>query len=155
MAELGVAYGASAKMISEFALRRTLHLSDTFEGLPVVSEVDSPKFAKGQFLSRLEEVRKYLDGRNVCFHKGLFPDTAEAVKDQVFSFVHLDADLYESTIAGLRFFYPRMCPGAILICHDYLTSAGVNAALRDFFDDKPEPVIELTGYQCMVVKLGV
>jgi O-methyltransferase len=34
--------------------------------------------------------------------------------------VHLDADLYESTLAGLTFRYTRMLPGAILICHDYL-----------------------------------
>jgi hypothetical protein len=89
----------------------------------------------------------------VRFHKGLFPVTTEPVKDKAFSFVHLDADLYESTMAGLNFFYPRMSPGAILICHDYLTSNGVNAAFRTFFADKPEPVIELTGYQCMVVKV--
>ena len=154
MAELGVAYGASAKLISEFTFRRPLHLFDTFEGLPEVSEVDSPKFTKGQFQSRLEDVQEYLDGRNVQFHKGLFPATAEAVKDKMFSFVHLDADLYESTLEGLKFFYPRMCPGAILICHDYLTSEGVNAAMRDFFYDRPEPVVEVTGYQCMVMKLG-
>jgi O-methyltransferase len=67
--------------------------------------------------------------------------------------VHLDADLYESTMAGLEFFYPRMPPGAILICHDYLSSEGVNAAFGEFFADKPEPVIELTGYQCLVVKV--
>jgi hypothetical protein len=76
------------------------------------------------------------------------------VKDKLFSFVHLDADLYDSTIAGLQFFYPRMFPGAILICHDYLTAEGVNAAFTEFFAANPEPVIELTGYQCMVVKVG-
>ena len=36
MAELGVASGASAKLISEYAPSRTLHLFDTFEGLPDV-----------------------------------------------------------------------------------------------------------------------
>jgi hypothetical protein len=46
-----------------------------------------------------------------------------------------------------------MLPGAILICHDYLTSTGVNAAFKEFFADKPEPVVELTGYQCMIVKI--
>ncbi|MEP6962582.1 MAG: TylF/MycF/NovP-related O-methyltransferase [Acidobacteriota bacterium] len=154
MAELGVAYGASAKLISEYAPNRALHLFDTFEGLPAPTQVDSPKFAGGQFPSRLEDVQRYLDGRKVHFYKGLFPVTAKPVQDRMFSFVHLDADLYESTIAGLKFFYPRMCPGAILICHDYLTSEGVNAAFREFFADKPEPVIELTGYQCMFVKVG-
>jgi O-methyltransferase len=153
MAELGVAYGASAKLISEYAPSRTLHLFDTFDGLPAGTDVDSPKFNKGQFASKLEDVQKYLEKRNVRFYKGLFPDTTESVRDKTYSFVHLDADLYESTMAGLKFFYPRMCPGAILICHDYLTSEGVNAAFKEFFVDKPEPVIELTGYQCMVVKV--
>jgi hypothetical protein len=30
----------------------------------------------------------------------------------------------------------------------------VNRAFEEFFADKPEPVIELTGYQCMIVKLA-
>ena len=153
IAELGVAYGASANLISEYAAGRTLHLFDTFDGLPAPADIDSSKFQCGQFQSRLEEVQEYLNGRNVRFHKGLFPGTAEPVKDKVFSFVHLDADLYEGTITGLKFFYPRMLPGAILICHDYLTSTGVNAAFKEFFADKPEPVVELTGYQCMIVKI--
>jgi hypothetical protein len=63
-------------------------------------------------------------------------------------------DLYESTLSCLRFFYPRLSPGGILISHDYLTAEGVNAAFREFFAGKPEPVIELTGYQCMIVKLA-
>jgi O-methyltransferase len=154
MAELGVASGASAKLISDYAPSRTLHLFDTFDGLPDVTEADSPHFARGQYSSLVADVQEYLGGRNVRFYKGLFPATAEPVKDNLFSFVHLDADLYESTIAGLQFFYPRMCPGAILICHDYLTSEGVNAAFREFFAAKLEPVIELTGYQCLVVKVG-
>jgi len=154
MAELGVAYGASAKLISEFAAGRMLHLFDTFEGLPEVADVDSSKFAGGQYRSEFQDVQKYLDGRQVRFYKGFFPATAEPVQDKKFSFVHLDADLYESTLAGLHFFYPRMLPGAILICHDYLTSQGVNMAFNEFFAGKQEPVIELTGYQCMIVKVG-
>jgi hypothetical protein len=30
----------------------------------------------------------------------------------------------------------------------------VNQAFLEFFADKQEPVIELTGYQCMVVKIA-
>lgn len=146
MAELGVAFGASARLICDFAPGRTLHLFDTFEGLPAPGEADGSRFVEGAFRSRLEEVREYLDGKRIRLHKGTFPETGEAVADHRFSLVHLDADLYESTLAGLEFFYPRMCPGGVLICHDYLTSNGVNTAVRMFFDEKPEPVIELTGY---------
>jgi O-methyltransferase len=154
LAEIGVAYGASAKLISEYAPAKPLHLFDTFDGLPSPGAIDSPKFSAGQFKSSLEDVRQYLAGRQVHFYQGLFPSTAEPVKDKMFSFVHVDVDLYESTLACLKFFYPRLSPGGILISHDYLTADGVNAAFSEFFADKPEPVIELAGYQCMVVKLG-
>lgn len=42
----------------------------------------------------------------------------------------------------------------MLISHDYLLAKGVKAALTEFFVNKPEPVIELTGDQCMIVRLG-
>jgi O-methyltransferase len=154
LAEVGVAYGASAKLISEQAPAKSLHLFDTFDGLPSPGSVDSPKFFMGQFKSSLNDVRKYLDSRQAHFYQGVFPSTSEPVKDKMFSFVHLDVDLYESTLACLQFFYPRLSTGGILISHDWLTAEGVNMAFREFFADKPEPVIELIGYQCMIVKLG-
>lgn len=154
LAEVGVAYGASAKLIQQHAHGKLLHLFDTFEGLPDTTTKDSAKFSKGQFRSDLDSVRRYLLPDNVRFYKGFFPGTAEPVKDTMFSFVHVDVDLYESTLACLQFFYPRLSPGGILISHDYLTAEGVNAAFEEFFADRPEPVIELTGYQCMIVKLA-
>lgn len=154
MAEVGVSTGGSAKMISNYAPTRTLHLFDTFAGLPKPHAVDSARFKPGQYASDFEKVQKYLNGCNVRFYKGLFPDTAKDVPDVRFAFVHLDADLYEGTKAGLEWFYPRMSPGAILICHDFVTSEGVNRAFEEFFKDKPEVYIELTGSQCMFVKQG-
>ena len=154
LAELGVASGASARLIAKHAGERTLHLFDTFEGLPAPETGDSAKFAAGDFRNHLEDVRKYLAGLNCRFYKGLFPATAAPVANLQFSFVHLDVDLYESTRAGLEFFYPRMSRGGIIISHDYLSADGVDRAVAEFFADKPEPVIEMVGgYQCLVVKL--
>jgi hypothetical protein len=62
-------------------------------------------------------------------------------------------DLFESTMAALEFFYPRMNPGAILVSHDYVEFAGVRRAFDEFFEHKSEPVIELSGNQCLVVKV--
>jgi hypothetical protein len=130
-----------------------LHLFDTFEGLPRVdAQKDSAKFLEGDFRGDLSYVRDYVGGDRVCYHKGLFPATASAVEDRTFAFVHLDVDLYQSTLDGLKFFFPRMARGGIIISHDYLSAEGVNLAFKEFFEDKPEPVIELSGYQCMVVK---
>ncbi len=153
MAELGVAGGASAKMIAARAPERVLHLFDTFEGLPDPSEKDDSRFKGRQYRHTLEDVRGYLNSGNLRFHKGLFPESAGSLADTRFAFAHLDADLYESTKAGLEWFYPRMSRGGILVCHDYDTSEGVNRAFEEFFADKPEPYFDLVGSQCMFVKM--
>jgi O-methyltransferase len=153
MVEFGVAYGASARLIGEYGGGRTLHLFDTFAGLPAPGRHDSPRFREGAYSCSLESVQKYLAGLPCRFYEGYFPSTAEPLKESVFSFVHLDVDLYESTLEGLKFFYPRMSRGGILISHDYQSSAGVDRAFREFFNRKPEPVVSLNGFQCLVAKL--
>ncbi|MGB8521483.1 MAG: TylF/MycF/NovP-related O-methyltransferase [Candidatus Acidiferrales bacterium] len=153
IAEVGTALGGSARLIGEYSGGKTIHVFDTFEGLPE-PDVRDLGFKKGAYACSLEEVQNYLKGLPVEFHKGLFPDSAASLRAGRFSFVHLDVDLYQSTLDCLRFFYPRMNPGGIIISHDYITAVGVDRAFAEFFVDKPEAPIELIGYQVMVVKLS-
>jgi len=46
-----------------------------------------------------------------------------------------------------------MAPGGILISHDYQSAAGVDRAFQEFFAGKPETVVSLSGFQCLVTKL--
>lgn len=136
LAEVGVYKGGSAKLICEAKGDRPLHLFDIFEEIPK------------------EDVGNYLkEYKNVYFYQGLFPTTAEPIKNNKFSFVHFDVDTYESTLSCLEFFHPRMNRGGIIISHDYICYAGVRKAFDGFFEDKTEPVIEMSGSQCLVVKL--
>ncbi len=155
IAEVGCYRGGSAKLICEAKGNKTLHLFDTFEGLPDLCPYDdSKRFKKGQYSAPLKAVRNYLKKySNVLFYKGLFPSTAEPIKNKKFSFVHLDVDLYESTLACIKFFYPRMNKGGIIISHDYICAPGVRKAFDEFFKDKPEPIIEMSGSQCLIVKV--
>ncbi len=154
IAEVGVYKGGSAKLICEAKGNKTLHLFDTFEGTPKVDEIDTPQFYKGQYAALLEDVKNYLKKyKNVYFYKGLFPATAEPVKDKKFSFVNLDVDTYRSTLDCLKFFYSRMNKGGIIISHDYISAPGVRKAFDEFFKDKPEPIIEMSGSQCLIVKV--
>lgn len=154
MAEVGVYEGGSARIILEAESQKTLHLFDTFEGLPEVSDEDSTWFARGQYRGPLEVVKRNLaDFPNVRFYRGLFPvDTAHEVEDVVFSFVNLDVDIYSSTRDSLEFFYPRLAKGGILMSHDYVSANGVRKAFDEFFADKPEPLVEMSGSQVLVVK---
>lgn len=153
MAEVGTYNGGSAKIICEVKGDTPLHLFDTFQGIPEVEEIDEGLFAVGMYAASLETVRNYLkDYQNVFFYKGIFPATATPVEGKTFSFVHLDVDTYKSTLSCLEFFYPRMKRGGIILSHDYLNAAGVTKAFDEFFEKKPEPVIMLTGRQCLTVK---
>lgn len=69
-----------------------------------------------------------------------------------FSLVHLDLDLAEGTAAALTYFYPRMVPGGIILCHDHSILPGVASALEDFLADKPELLIKFPTTLAMVVK---
>jgi hypothetical protein len=154
MAEVGTYNGGSAKIICEVKGDRPLHLFDTFKEIPEVEEIDG-KFAVGQYAASLETVMSYLkDYPNVFFYKGIFPTTAKPVERKTFSFVHLDVDTYKSTLSCLEFFYPRMSTGGIILSHDYLTAFGVTKAFDEFFGERLEPVISLTGRQCLIMKLS-
>ena len=156
IAEVGVYKGGSAKVICEAKGNRVLYLFDTFAGMPEVSEKDKGVFRTGQDFALMNCATEYLkDYKNVHFFKGIFPDTAEPIKDKKFSFVHLDVDIYESVRDCLEFFYPRMSKGGIIITHDYIqTVFGVREAVNTFLKDKPEPIIELLRSQAMIVKLS-
>jgi O-methyltransferase len=153
-AEVGVYNGGSAKIICEVKGDKPLHLFDTFEGIPEVEEIDKGKFVAGDWTASLETVMSYLrDYPNVFFYKGIFPTTAKPVEGKTFSFVHLDVDTYKSTLSCLEFFYPRMSAGGIILSHDYSYASGVTKAFDEFFEKRLEPIISLTGTQCLIMKL--
>lgn len=155
IAELGVFNGGSAKLMCEIENRKHIFLFDTFEGLPETTDIDN--LNKGDVCGdTFEHVQQYLVSYpNIIFQKGFFPETTATVEEkQRFSFVHLDADTYQSTLAALTFFYPRLSKGGAIISHDYRCkhTLGVKKAFDEFFQGKPEPLIELWDTQVLIVK---
>ncbi|MBN2578423.1 MAG: class I SAM-dependent methyltransferase [Pirellulales bacterium] len=154
MAEVGVYEGGSARLLCEVKGDAELHLFDTFEGLPRGTTHDRSVHRVNQYPCSLESVQGYLkDYPNVHFHQGLFPDSAQDLEKKTYSFVHLDVDLYESTLAGLEYFYPLLIPGGVILSHDYSLLVGVRKAFDEFLRDKRERPVELPSTQCMLIKL--
>lgn len=158
IAEVGVFQGGSAKLICEArSENKNVHLFDTFEGLPETTKFDG-KLQIGEYSAVFEDAKKYLkDYSNLHLHKGTFPDTARPIIGRSFSFVHLDVDTYVSTLECIKFFYPLMSKGGVILSHDYTInrslSGPVKKAFTEFFFDKTETVMEFPTSQCMVVKL--
>ncbi len=118
-AELGVYRGGFARCINALLPERTLYLFDTFEGF-------DPAEARGQGGGFVEAHRNTSAGRvlrllphpeKAVIRQGLFPASAEGISES-FALVSLDVDLEESTLAGLRWFVPRMRAGGYLLLHD-------------------------------------
>ena len=140
-AEVGVYKGGSAKLIASILKNKTVHLFDTFEGMP--EDDDQPDgHEAGTFCdTSLSEVKRYLSGLDNCeFHKGFFPSTAKLLGETKFSFVHLDADIYQTTKAGIEFFFPRLTSGGIIFFDDYtsLECPGIKKAVDEYFSEKEE-----------------
>jgi O-methyltransferase len=138
-AEVGVYRGDFAKYINLLFPDRRLYLFDTFEGFPEVhSKIDRERgFSTGDqdwSGTSVELVIQQMPyPNNVVIKKGIFPETAKDVNDR-FCFVSLDVDLYEPIKEGLRFFYPLLSPGGVIMVHDFNNSGykGVREAVLEF-----------------------
>lgn len=152
LAEAGVYMGATAAVMLSASEGKQIHFFDTFDGLPGSEN----QFKQGEWNARIEAVRINLTrwSDRIEFHPGFFPESARGLEHLVFSFVHLDLDLYQSTIDALHWFWPRLTPGGAFLSHDYPLSAGVVRAFHEFFADQSIPFFPLSGQQVLAVKLS-
>ena len=137
VAECGVYRGGSARLLARFVMSGEVFLFDTFAGLPAPVDKDGD-WAQGEFGSTSVEVVEATLGelRPRCrLIPGLIPDTFGAIPEgTAFDLVHLDLDLYEPTLEGLRYFWPRLRPGGAVVVDDYgfPSCIGVRHAVEEF-----------------------
>jgi len=160
-AELGVYRGETAQFIHEMDSSRAFHLFDTFEGFDEqdlrLEKSEDEKYSTDNFAdTSLEQVKDFIEGNeNVHFHVGFFPNSAKGLKEGQYAFVHLDADLYQPTLAALNYFYPKLNAGGVMIIHDYNhTWEGLRRAVDEFLERIPETIVAIADWQgsVMIVK---
>jgi O-methyltransferase len=157
VAEVGVYKGGTARMFAKIfaGTGKTVHLFDTFSGMPPVDPTrDLHRESDFDDVS-LEGVTAYLaDCSNVRLYQGFFPATAGPIEQTKFCFVHADVDIHQSVLDCCRFFYPRLVPGGVLIFDDYGRNScpGAKQAVDDFFADTPEKPVYVPTGQAFIVK---
>jgi len=152
-AELGVYKGGTAFLIGNALLSKKIHLFDTFKGLPETNAV-LDLHATGDFGDvNLQSVKELLLDPKYLFYEGHFPATAKSLNSK-FCFVHLDADLFQSTYDALIRFWPLLTSGGIIIGDDYGWSfcPGVKLAFDRFSEESGTQVIYFPNGQCMLIK---
>lgn len=140
VAELGCYRGDTSWQLNVLMPDRKLYLFDTFEGFDE-RDVDMERklgcsdaqtgLYSGTDKEKLME-RMPLPGQ-VVIRKGWFPETAFDIEDETFCLVCMDVCLYQPTLAGLEFFFPRMGRGGVILlsgCSD-TRYRGVAKAVED------------------------
>jgi O-methyltransferase len=151
-AELGVFKGQTAKLIHYYCPDRNLYLFDTFSGFDKrdinqeSSQIKDSESILAFLDTSAEAVIKNIQpiNDNISIIKGYFPKSIPGdLNNKQYAFVHLDADLYLPTLEGLKFFYPKVTKGGIIICHDYNAWPGVRKAVDEFLHGKAEIAIPM------------
>ena len=142
VAEIGVYKGGTAKLLAILCARnsKSLHLFDTFEGLPP-TDLEKDILKEGDFGdTSLQKVQSFLDDNaNVTLYPGIFPATSAPIEDKIFCLVHIDVDIFQSVMDCCHFYYPRVVPGGMMVFDDYgdISCPGAKMAVDEFFRDKP------------------
>jgi O-methyltransferase len=162
MAECGVFRGGTAHLLAatlrDDAAKATLHLFDSFQGMPDSAEPDRDYHVPGDFgntsVTRVQQRLSAFDF--VRFHVGFVPDTfSDLDAASRFSFVHVDMDICPSTYECCKWFWPRLTSGGVMVFDDYgfyPYRAAARAAVDDFFIDEVEKPILLPTGQAIVLK---
>lgn len=122
---------------------RTVWAADSFEGLPrpdaerYPSDAGDTHWQQDIYAVSLTEVKanfaRYgLLDRQVRFLKGWFRDTLPAAPIDRLAILRLDGDIYESTMDGLRYLYPKVSPGGWVIVDDYGAISGCRTAVDEY-----------------------
>lgn len=129
--ELGCWQGASINAMAQYFPERRFYGFDSFEGLPEAWSL----LPQGSF-NLNGEVPQGLP--NVTFIKGWFDDTLPTFlreHAEPISFLHIDCDLYVSTMSALRIFRNRLRPGTEVVLDDYMLEPGWAKAEHKAFHD--------------------
>ncbi len=162
IAECGAWKGLSSYFLCHYA-RQTrpeydgsgFHLFDSFEGLPGPDKEEDGALERpvqGKFNASLPEVRQALsEFPKIQYHAGWFSQTFRHLKEAVYKFVHVDADLYQSTYEAIEYFFPRLEPKGILMCDDYTDPKwpGVKKAVDRYCERHSLSVVALSTRQAV------
>lgn len=156
--EFGCYVGKTARLISAITTKQ-VHVYDSFDGLPQTYENYGGEM-RVPYDAFVETFRRD-NVRLPIINKGWFSDVLPEQVPEKISFAHLDGDLYDSTIQPLNLVYNNVTPGGVILIDDYGAEKwhGVKDAVTEFFKDKPEQVIALSGingapsYKAFIQKL--
>ena len=140
-AELGVYRGFFARCINQLMPNRKLYLFDSFEGFGSDAQA-TEAFQAAHRNTAVDKVLAIMPHpEQVIVKPGFFPASLDGLEER-FCLVSLDVDFFQTTLDGLRYFWPRLEKGGYLMLHDWGSPAlpGVAEALRCYEEEVGSPI---------------
>lgn len=120
--EFGVYRGATLSLIAAARPGQCVYGLDSFDGLP---ETWRANFPNGTFKIEPGQLPQFAD--NVKLYRGLFGESLpQLLRDdaRTVSFLHIDCDLYTSTMDIFDLISSRLCPGTVIVFDEYFNYPG-------------------------------
>lgn len=160
--ECGVYQGGSVMTMASTLLElndlRTIWLYDTFTGMTPPEAIDIDLHGKfgghyeGANVADLNDVKAcvgqagYPEDRLVWVKGDVIQTLTTTVPDRI-AVLRLDTDWYASTYAELKYLYPLLSKGGILMIDDYGHWQGCKKAVDDYFEEQGiDPELEEIDY---------
>lgn len=123
--------------------RRKIWLADSFQGLPrpdadrYPADQNDEHWKATELAVSLDSVKQNFERYGLLdeqdrFLVGWFRDTLPAAPIRKLALLHVDCDMYESTILALRHLYPKVSQGGYVIVDDYGAIPSCRQAVDDF-----------------------
>jgi O-methyltransferase len=164
IAECGVFLGGSiigaAHFAAHFGLNdRKFYAFDTFEGFPAETiekdigggsyDLSTLTVFNSNFRSVVEKniLESGLGVDRFVLVEGLVEETLPHFSGDDLAYLRLDTDYYQSTFVELRYLYPRLQQGGVIILDDYGHFDGVREATDTYFRDHARsPMLQRVDY---------
>ena len=162
--EIGVWKGGSGALIAKKAklsgIKDKVYLCDTFKGIVKSCKKDS--FYKDEDLAdtsreTVEEVINKLKLDNTKILVGIFPEeTSKLVSDKTFRFCHIDVDVYESAKDIVKWLWPKLVVGGMIVFDDYgfPNSDGIMCFVNEERNKKDRLVIHNLNGHAILIKIS-
>jgi O-methyltransferase len=152
--ECGVWRGGMSAAIAEvLGKERSVHLFDSFAGLPPAQEIDGKEAldwqrnttAPGYFDNCAAEERYVVEAMRLAghtrytLHRGWFEKTIPGALRTPIGILRLDGDWYDSIRICLEHLFPLVSEGGIVVLDDYYTWDGCSRAVHDYLSATRSP----------------
>lgn len=145
--EMGVCTGKTVNYIAALNPAKKIYGFDSFKGLPEDWVREDQIIPKGTFaFKNPDEMPDVL--HNVYLYKGWFKESIPAFKREFFNgsplaLLHIDCDLYSSTVDALEALEENIVPGTIIVFDEFYNYPGAeNHEFKAFME-----FLERTGFQ--------